>query len=179
MRMGVNMSSLTNIDDAGLELGFTAGAGVKYKFPENSSVLSDILYSTGGKSSSSMIDTVSVSIKIYDKIHLHYLAIPIVYQYYFTDVLGLEIGPQFGFCLAGKRKMKTGNEEWSSVKLTSSDYHVFDFGILAGIYTNNLTSENDFIVSLRAFFGLTDVMRNEGKNKNICIQLGIAYIIGK
>ncbi|MCQ2309489.1 MAG: PorT family protein [Bacteroidales bacterium] len=179
MRLGLDMSTLTGIEDAGMELGFAAGAGAKYELSENSSVLTELLYSTGGKSSSITVSNFKDNLKIYDKIHLHYLKIPVVYQYYFTDILGLEIGPQLGFCLGGKKKTRTGNEDWSAVRLTSDDYHVFDFGILTGIYTNNLTSENDFIVSLRAYFGFTNVMKDEDGNKNICIQLGIAYIIGK
>lgn len=179
MRLTLNMSTITEIEDSGLELGFTAGAGIKYEISENSSALAEILYSTGGKSSSSTVINSKDNIKIYDKIHLHYLRIPVVYQYYFTDILGLEIGPQFGFCLSGKKKTKTGNEDWSATKLTSDDYHVFEFGILTGIYTSKLTSENDLIVSLRAYFGLTNVLKNEGGNKNVCIQLGFAYIIGK
>ncbi|MCQ2322349.1 MAG: PorT family protein [Bacteroidales bacterium] len=179
MRLGLKMSTLTGIEDAGMELGFTAGAGARYELSGNSSVLAELLYSTGGKSSSTTVSDFNDNIKIYDKIHLHYLKIPIVYQYYFTDILGLEIGPQLGFCLGGKMKTKTGNEDWSAARLTSDDYHVFDFGVLTGIYTNNLTSGNDFIVSLRACFGFTNVMRDECGNKNVCIQLGIAYIIGK
>lgn len=179
MRLAINMSTLTEIEDSGLEFGFTAGAGIKYEISENRSALAEVLYSTGGKSSSSTVVNSRDNIKIYDKIHLHYLKIPVVYQYYFTDILGLEIGPQFGFCLGGKKKTRTGNEDWSATKLTSDEFHVFDFGILTGIYTNKLTSENDLIVSLRAYFGLTNVMKDEGGNKNVCIQIGIAYIIGK
>lgn len=179
MRLALNMSTLTQIEDSGLELGFTAGAGIKHELSGSSSVLAEVLYSRNGKSSSSTIINSRDNIKIYDKIHLHYLKIPVVYQYYFTDILGLEIGPQFGFCLGGKKKTRTGNEDWSATRLTSDEYHVFDFGILTGIYTNKLTSENDLIVSLRAYFGLTNVMRDVGGNKNVCIQIGIAYIIGK
>lgn len=179
LRAGLNMTTVSGITESGLELGFTAGVGSKYNISGNSSLSAELFYTTSGMSANKSIDTIGVKVKIYNKIHLHYLAIPIVYQYYFTDILGIEIGPQVGFCLGGKEKNKIGNESWVPSKLSPTDYNVFDCGILAGIYTNNITQENDFLVSLRVYFGLTDAMKYEGSNKNICIQFGIGYIIGK
>lgn len=179
LRAGLNMTTVSGITESGLELGFTAGVGSKYSISGNSSLSAELFYTTSGMSANKSIDTIGVKVKIYNKIHLHYLAIPIVYQYYFTDILGIEIGPQVGFCLGGKEKNKIGNESWVPSKLSPTDYNVFDCGILAGIYTNNITQENDFLVSLRVYFGLTDAMKYEGSNKNICIQFGIGYIIGK
>ena len=178
-RAGLNMTTITGDKESGLEVGFAAGAGGKFHISENSSLSAELLYTTGGMNANKSIDTTGVKVKIYDKIHLHYLAIPIVYQYYFTDILGIEIGPQVGFCLGGKEKNKIGNESWVPSKLSPTDYNVFDCGILAGIYTNNITQENDFLISLRVYFGLTNVMKYERNNKNICIQFGIGYIIGK
>lgn len=178
IRANINMATVTG-DESGMELGLSVGPGIKYIKTKNSSILIEVLYSTGGESSSSIIENPNVNVKIYNKLHLNYIRIPLIYQYYFTDILGFEIGPQFGFCLGGKTKVRTGNEDWIPRKLSSNDYNIFDFGLVTGIYTNHLTSENDFIVSLRAYFGFTDVMKNVGSNKNICIQLGIAYIIGK
>lgn len=179
LRAGLNMTTVSGITESGLELGFTAGVGSKYSISGNSSMSAELLYTTGGMSADITVETSDTKIKTYDKIHLHYIAIPVVYQYYFTDILGLEIGPQFGFCLGGKEKNKIGNGNWVPTKLSSADYNVFDCGILAGIYTNNISQGNDFLVSLRVYFGLTDAMKYEGSNKNICIQFGIGYIIGK
>lgn len=179
LRAGLNMTTLAGSTESGLDLGFTAGVGAKYNISDNSSFSAELLYTSGGMSTSKTIDSTSTKVKVYDKTHLHYLAIPIVYQYYFKDILGLEIGPQIGFCLGGKDKNRIGNESWISSKLTTSDYNVFDCGLVAGIYTNDITQENDFFISLRAYFGLTNVMKNEGNNKNICIQFGVGYFIGK
>ncbi|MCQ2317446.1 MAG: PorT family protein [Bacteroidales bacterium] len=179
LRAGLNMTTISGITESGLELGLTAGVGSKYNIPGNSSLSAELLYTTGGMSADITVETTDTKIKTYDKLHLHYIAIPVVYQYYFNDILGLEIGPQIGFCLGGKEKHKVGNESWVSSKLSPADYNVFDCGILAGIYTNNISQGNDFLVSLRVYFGLTDAMKYEGSNKNICIQFGIGYIIGK
>jgi len=179
LRANLNMTTITGASNAGLKLGATVGVGSLYKMNENSSFLAELLYSTGGSSSSQSIDTTGIKLKIYDKTHLNYLVIPIVYQYYFTGILGLEIGPQLGFCLGGKEKFRTGNNSWTSIKLNSGDFNVFDFGVIIGIYTKNITQEDNLFISLRACFGLTNVMKDMGANKNINIQLGLGYIIGR
>lgn len=178
-RVNLNMSSITGSTDTGLKLGATAGIGIQYEMNEKSSLFAELLYSTGGNSSSKAIDTAGIKVKIYDKIHLNNIVIPIVYQYYFTDILGLEIGPQLGFCLGGKEKARVGNESWTSVRLNSSNYNIVDFGIITGIFTKNITQEDNLYISLRAYFGLTNVMKDKGANKNISIQLGVGYIIGR
>lgn len=181
-RIGLNMPTITSENkDNSLGIGFTAGLGAKYAMSYSSSIIADLQYNMIGSSSCNIIDIsgANTKTKLYGRTTLHYITIPIVYQYYFTDILGLELGPQFGFCLGGREKTKSGNEDWLSWNLTSDNYNVFDFGITTGIYTNNLIPVDDLFVSLRAYFGLTNVMKDVGSNKNICIQLGIGYIIGR
>lgn len=179
LRAGLNMTTIGGSESSGLTVGLTVGAVGKYTLSMKSNLSAELLYTTGGMSSNRTIELTDVKVKIYDKTHLHYLAIPVLYQYYFTDVLGIEVGPRFGVCLGGKERTREGNERWESKKLSKSDYHVFDCGILAGIYTNDMAQESDFSVGFRIYFGLTNVMKDEGSNKNICIQLGIGYIIGE
>ena len=173
VRGGVGMATLNGIENNGLKLGIIGGLCTRYYFSEHHSVMADINYSVGGQQSGDWIESDKEKVKLYRRYILHYINLPVLYQYNFTDILSLEIGPNFRYCLAGKEKTKIGNESWNS---NSLEYNKVDFGIIIGVLTNDLFPSDDLFVSLRAYFGFLDAVKNVGPNKNVSIQVSIGYI---
>ena len=174
VRGGVGMATLTGFTNNGLKLGLACGFFGKYSLAENSSIIADIDYSMGGQQSEKWVTTAKNEVKEYSKYNLHYFNIPILYQYYFTDILGLEAGCDFRYCIAGNLKTKVGNEQWNNEPL---DHNNFDFGLLFGVYTDKLIPDDNFFVSLRAYFGFIDVVKEVGSNKNVSVQVSVGYTI--
>ena len=174
VRGGVGMSTISGFQNNGLKLGLAIGGFGKYFIDENMSIIADIDYSMGGQQSERWITTYRDEIKEYRKYRLHYINIPVLYQYYFTDILGLEAGFNTRICMAGSLKTKVGNESWKSADL---DYNNFDCGLIFGVYTDKLIPNEDFFVSLRAYFGFLDVVKHVGSNKNVSIQVTVGYTI--
>ena len=174
VRGGVGMSTLSGFQNNGLKLGLTVGGFGKYIIDENMSIIADIDYSMGGQQSERWITNNRDELKEYRKYRLHYINLPVLYQYYFTDILGLEAGFNMRYCIAGSLKTKVGNDSWKSADL---DYNNFDCGLIFGVYTDNLIPNEDFFVSLRAYFGFLDVVKNVGSNKNVSIQVTVGYTI--
>ena len=174
VRGGVGMSTISGFQNNGLKLGLAIGGFGKYFIDENMSIIADIDYSMGGQQSERWITTYRDEIKEYRKYRLHYINIPVLYQYYFTDILGLEAGFNTRICMAGNLKTKIGNDKWQKQNL---DYNNFDCGLIFGVYTDNLIPNEDFFVSLRAYFGFLDVVRNVGSNKNVSVQITVGYTI--
>lgn len=176
VRAGVGMSTLTGFQNNGLKLGLTAGGFAKFIFDENNSIDAELSYSTGGQQSQQWVDNNEAQVKVYSKYNLHYLNLPILYQYYFTDILGLEGGLNFRYCMSGSLKAKVGNESWHSVDFSTDSYNRFDMGLIMGVYTENFIPSDHFVVSLRAYFGFIDVVKNVGNNKNVSVQVSIGYM---
>ena len=176
-RGGVGMATLNGYENNGLKLGLTGGICGKYSFNENNSVILDINYSMGGQLSEKWMTDGENEIKQYRKFSFHYINTPILYQYYFTNILGIEGGLNFRYCLNGNLKTKIGNESWKSVDFSSKNYNPFDMGIILGVYTENLIPQDNFFVSLRAYFGFIDVVKEVGTNKNISVQICVGYIL--
>ena len=176
IRGGVGMSTLTGFENNGLKLGITAGGYAKYMIDEYSSINAELSYSTGGQQSEKWLENGSEQLKVYSKYNLHYLNLPILYQYYFTDILGVEGGVNFRYCLTGSLKTKVGNESWQSVDFDQNYYNSFDLGLIFGVYTENLIPHDNFFVSLRSYFGFLDVVKDMGANKNISIQISVGYM---
>ena len=176
IRGGVGMSTLTGFENNGLKLGITAGGYAKYMIDEYSSINAELSYSTGGQQSEKWLENGSEQLKVYSKYNLHYLNLPILYQYYFTDILGVEGGVNFRYCLTGSLKTKVGNERWQSVDFDQNYYNSFDLGLIFGVYTENLIPHDNFFVSLRSYFGFLDVVKDVGANKNISIQISVGYM---
>ena len=173
-RGGFGMSTISGFQNNGLKLGLAVGGFGKYYFTENESIIADIDYSMGGQQSERWITNTRDEVKEYRKYRLHYINVPILYQHYFTDILGLEAGFNFRYCLAGNLKTKIGNESWKSADIK---YNNFDWGLIFGVYTDNLIPSEDFFVSLRAYFGFLDVVKEVGSNKNVSIQVTVGYTI--
>ena len=174
VRGGVGMSTLNGYQNNGLKVGLTIGGFGKYFLNENMSIIADIDYSMGGQQSERWITNNRDELKEYRKYRLHYINLPVLYQYYFTDILGLEAGFNMRYCIAGNLKTKIGNDNWKSADL---NYNNFDCGLIFGVYTDNLIPNEDFFVSLRAYFGFIDVVKEVGSNKNISVQVTVGYTI--
>lgn len=177
VRGGVGMSTLSGFDNNGLKLGITAGGYAKYIIDDYSSIDAELSYSTGGQQSGKWLENGAEKLKVYSKYNLHYLNLPILYQYYFPDILGIEGGLNFRYCMAGSLKTKVGNESWHSVEFGKDNYNSFDLGLILGVYTENFIPHDSFFVSLRAYFGFLDVVKNEGANRNISVQVTVGYML--
>ena len=174
VRAGFGMATLSGYQNNGLKLGVVAGFYGKYYFSENTSIIADLNYSMGGQQSEKWLSSTHDEVKEYRKYSLHYINIPVLYQYYFTDILGIEAGVNLRYCIGGDLKTKIGNEGW---KQTSLDHNNFDCGLIFGVYTDNLIPHDDFFVSLRAYFGFLDVVKEVGSNHNVSIQVSVGYTI--
>ena len=174
VRGGIGMATLSGFQNNGLKLGLAAGFYGQYFLSNNASIIADIDYSMGGQQSERWISDNTEEIKEYRKYRLHYFNVPILYQYYFTDILGLEAGCDFRYCIAGNLKTKVGNEQWNNESL---DHNNFDFGLIFGVYTDKLIPDDNFFVSLRAYFGFIDVVKEVGSNKNVSVQVSVGYTI--
>lgn len=174
VRGGVGMATLSGFQNNGLKLGIAAGFYGKYFLSENTSIIADLDYSMGGQQSEKWLSGNRDEIKEYRKYSLHYINLPILYQHYFIDILGVEAGLNFRYCLGGNLKTKIGNEGWHQTNL---DHNNFDFGIIFGVYTDNLIPHDDFFVSLRAYFGFLDVVKDVGSNHNVSVQVSVGYTL--
>ncbi len=177
VRGGIGMSTLRGLENNGLRLGLTAGVYGKYLLQGPSDLAAEFYYSLGGQQSERWMENEEEKVKVYSKYSLHYLNIPIIYQYYFPDILGLEAGLNFRYCISGSLKSKIGNGDWKSQDFSSAHYNSFDMGMLLGIYTENLIPHDNFFVSLRVYFGFIDVLKDSGSNKNISVQASVGYML--
>ena len=103
-RGGVGMSTINGFQNNGLKVGLTVGGFGKFYLDKNMSIIADIDYSMGGQQSERWITGERDEVKEYRKYRLHYINMPVLYQYYFTDILGLEAGLNFRYCFAGDFK---------------------------------------------------------------------------
>ena len=177
VRGGIGMATLNGYQNNGLRLGLAAGVCANYHFTTTTSVIAEFNYSMGGQQTEKWLTGNSDELKEYSKFSFHYLNMPVLYQYYFPDILGIEAGLNFRYCMSGVLKTKIGNESWHKADFTSDNYNHFDFGLIFGVYTENLIPHDNFFVSLRAYFGFLDVVKEVGSNKNVSIQVSVGYLI--
>ena len=112
---------------------------------------------------------------------LNYIRIPVKGIYFFRDYGAsfrpkISLGPSFGFLVGGKQEIE-------SVETDAKDiYNSFDVGLLgsAGFHYNLVTNTwLHFDVSY--YHGFSDISEavEKNKNRNIGVNLGVAFGIGK
>lgn len=177
---GLNMNTIyTNYDEGGLKVGFNLGGLAQYKFNNKMGVIANVKLSSKGQQYSKIINTPDDYFKTYHTTSLYYIDIPILYQYTIQDIIGVEIGPSFNFCLGGKDKSKIGNTSSEITKFKKGDFNPFEFGLAFGVFTRDLgqSSFNNIFIEFRYFLGLTNVIKEYGRNTNGGVFLNIGYII--
>lgn len=176
---GVDITSINKTEDSGLKFGFHLGGLTRHKLNNNSNIAVSLQFSTAGDRYSVWEENSSATkVKSYHSTSLYYINMPVLYQYYFTNILGIELGPRISWCLGGSTKSKIGNDSWDKEKIPYKDINPVSLGLVVGIYTsnfNNGTFEN-FFIDLRGFWEVTNIIKNSGSNKSMGFQLSIGYI---
>lgn len=177
---GLNMNSISNKNnESGLKIGCNIGGIAQYKLNDEMSIIANLKLSTKGQQFSKIIEDQNNHLKIYHTTSSYYIDIPILYQYYIKDLIGLEAGPSFNFCLGGKDKSQIGDLASETTKFQKGTYNPFEFGLAFGAFSRDLgqSSFNNIFIEFRYFIGLTNVIKDQGRNVNTGAFLNIGYII--
>ncbi|GEN70737.1 MULTISPECIES: porin family protein [Chryseobacterium] len=173
---GMNVSSLSKdegLDDQKSKIGFNAGVFANIPVAESFSVQPEVLYSQyGAKADYTLLGT-----KYSSSTKLDYIAVPVMFQYNLIPNLYVEAGPEFGFLVSAKNKIKNENNGNSSTSDNyKDDLKTFNFGI--GIGAGYYFTPN-FGLTARYVAGLTDVAKDRPNGsdavKNNVFQVGLAY----
>lgn len=176
---GLNMNTIsTKYKDGGLKVGANIGGIAQLKLNNDMSVMANLRFSSKGQEFSKTIEDQNNYLKIYNSTSLYYIDIPVLYQYYFEDIIGVEAGTTFNFCLGGKNKEKIGNGEWNVTKFEKGTYNPFEFGLTCGVFTRDLgqSAFNNIFIEFRYFIGLTNFYKSNERNTNTGVFLNIGYI---
>ncbi|MGU3375162.1 porin family protein [Chryseobacterium sp. M5A1_1a] len=173
---GMNVSSLSKdsgLDDQKSKIGFNAGVFANIPVAASFSIQPEVLYSQYGNKS----DFTALGTKYSASTKLDYIAVPVMFQYNALPNLYLEAGPEFGFMVSAKNKLKNESNGDSSTSDNYKDnFNTFNFGIGLGAgyyFTPNLG------ITARYVAGLTDIAKNRPNGsdavRNNVFQVGLAY----
>ncbi|AZI20236.1 porin family protein [Chryseobacterium taklimakanense] len=176
-KAGVNVSSLSEdatLSDQKSKVGFNAGLFMNAPLGQNFSIQPELLYSQYGDKAEATIASNKYS---YTR-SLDYITVPVMFQYNATPEFYLEAGPELGFLVSAKNKVKnetTGNTvtETSNYK---DDLNGFNFGLGLGAgyyFTPNIG------LTARYVAGFTDIAKDRPSGsdavRNNVFQAGLAF----
>ena len=160
LKAGVNVSDvvITNYINADAEsdyrmkTGLHAGIYADVDITEKISLSAEIMYSNKG-------------VRAADKIHLHYINIPLLTLYRVTDNILAEFGPELGYLLMARSRYGNIGNTWNN-KL--------DVGLDAGI---RITFSKKFTSGLRYYAGFSSVIDSidESGTNNVPTEEAIKY----
>ena len=165
--VGMNIATMTKMDDSKVRVGFIAGVEGEYGVAENFGISAGVLYSMQGvkfKESESGVDFT-------ETIKLDYINIPILAQYYPIKGLAIKAGIQPGFKVSGKlsEKATSGNATYTdSEKLDG--VKAFQFAIPVGLsyeYQN-------FVLDARYNIYVTKAFK-EGDSRHSVFSITLGY----
>ena len=178
-KAGINISNLSNKDNAKVKVGFTAGAEAEYQLTKQLSLSAGALFSMQGAKSTTVfreVDNTTKEIRevdIKNTMEFDYINVPILANYYIIEGLAVKLGIQPGFNIIAKRKRTDGVEKESkNLSDLGVDVRKVDISIPIGVSYEF----NDFVVDARFNLGLTEVA-DLVKSKNRVFQITFGYQI--
>lgn len=167
VKAGMNMSSMSNMDDSKMKIGFNAGVGATYAFDETWSIRPSLLFTTKGVKEDFDEGTMT-----YNPM---YIELPIMGAVSFplSDGVNLVVstGPYFAYGIGGK--VKAGDEKINFFGDGEDEAggKRFDCGWGAGV-----TAEfGKFFIGLNGEFGLTKIADGDKAPKNSNFSIGVGF----
>lgn len=162
-KVGFNVTNISNWDTKN-KVSINVGGFAELKFNQFFAIQPELLYSRQGARDKE--DGVKTRWRV------NYLNIPILAKLYVLDGLSVDLGPEIGFALNAKSKVKTGGTT-TTYKLNS------DVNTVAVNFAVGLSYHwDDIMFSARYNIGLSNVFDKDfggGNNKNHVFQLSVGY----
>lgn len=184
VKTGLNLATMSNSDMAGVEgnifiqgnskikAGFYIGLFLEMPLSNHIGFQPELVYSRQGtyyKGTAS----VGNSVDFKGWLRYNYINVPLMFKFYVTDGLSLDLGPQLGIVtnVAFKAKVE-GNSETDD--LDSDAYKTFDFAAAMGL-TYRIANRVD--ITARYNFGFLEVSKGNTGDKisNRVLQIGVGY----
>ena len=164
--VGINLATLTGLDENKMRVGLVAGAEAEYGVATNFSISAGVLYSMQGTKWSEGDVT--------ETWKMDYINIPILANYYVIPGLAIKAGIQPAFKASAKAKVSDGS---NSISGDLEDVSGFTLSIPMGLsyeYKN-------FVLDARYNLGVTKVFKHNGdktpKNSVIMFTLGYKFAL--
>ena len=162
-----------NINDESA-LSYQAGVFMEYRLNNKFAIAPEVVFAAHNRPKMEWQDWWMNEYPARDIIttyHTNYINIPVMFKYYVTSKLSIDLGPQFGFKVYDKYTDKW-EEDGKKMKATHNMYHRnFDFGLGLGATYN--FNEKVF-VQLRYTLGLVPLYKGSNE-RNGNAQLSIGY----
>ena len=162
-----------NINDESA-LSYQAGVFMEYRMNNRFAIAPEVVFAAHNRPKMEWQDWWMNEYPARDVIttyHTNYINIPVMFKYYATSSLSIDLGPQFGFKVYDKYTDKW-EEDGKKMKATHNMYHRnFDFGLGLGATYN--FNERVF-AQLRYTLGLIPLYK-DGNARNGNAQLSIGY----
>ena len=162
----------------GGQLNYQAGLFMEYRFTSRFSIAPEVVFAAqGGKYEVKDYNDGDGYFDAKFTENVNYINIPVMFKYYVTPALSIDLGPQLGINVYSKYTVESKDKNLN-IKETidqKDDTKAIDVGVGLGL-TYNIT--NDVFVQGRYTLGLTDVFDKSwdtGKNGNAQIAIGYRF----
>ena len=162
----------------GGQLNYQAGVFMEYRFTNRFSIAPEVVFAAqGGKYDVKDYNDGDGYFDAKFTENVNYINIPVMFKYYVTPALSIDLGPQLGINVYSKYTVesKDKNLNINETLDQKDDTKTIDVGVGLGL-TYNIT--NDVFVQGRYTLGLTDVFDKSwdtGKNGNAQIAIGYRF----
>lgn len=177
-----------NVEHGGM-LNYQGGVFMEYRFTDKFSIAPEVVFAAQGGKYEKVMDYYTVvhlapgaggvrpkMLADFDaKVtsNVNYINIPVMFKYYVTPALSIDLGPQLGINVYGKATIESKDKDLD-IKKTIDQKDItktVDVGVGLGL-TYNIT--NDVFVQGRYTMGMTKIFE-EGNAKNGNAQIAIGY----
>jgi hypothetical protein len=179
--VGMNLATMTKVDNSKMRVGLTAGVEAEYGVAENFGVTAGLFYSMQGVKSKEGVIPFSIlgingEVKGTQTMKLDYINIPILAQYYIVKGLAVKAGIQPGFCVSKKLKTEGtvstagGSEKISSDDKITDGVNGFQFAIPVGLSYEY----ESFVLDARYNIGVTKALKDSDPRHSV-FQITLGY----
>lgn len=186
-KAGVNLANLEIQDDASAAAGTNNNnktslhAGFFYQIPVTSSfrIQPELIYSIQGAKTNGKVPAAATALAGAEEIDLHYVSLPVMFQYVTPGGFMVEAGPQFSYLSSANADASAGE-----VNLKDGNYvKKIDFALGGGV---GYTTRIGLGAHAKYMYGFTNIWNNEDspiasvgmEQGNRVFQIGLHYLFG-
>ena len=163
-----------NINDESA-LSYQAGVFMEYRFSNKFAIAPEVVFAAHNRPKMEWKDWIDKdpAVDVITTYHTNYINIPVMFKYYATSSLSIDLGPQFGLKVYDKYTDKWEEDGKKMKEKHNMGNRSFDFGLGLGLTYN--FNEKVF-VQLRYTLGLVPLYKgSNARNGNAQLSIGYRF----